>query len=406
MSARLGVGIGRDALRAVLLRRGHVVWSASAGVAEGEPLRDALVRLLSGAPRARFGQMKLVAAVGPAASQVRRFEGLPPVKHPRLLARLAAENAGRFFLRNGVPLSITDIHIVGPGQVWAAAVETAIVDDIAEATRLVGARLEGTRPTVAVLPFALRGTAAATIVWRDADTRADVVVERSALTRVRRLPCFDAIDPPAPPTETVHPALRALGDAGWRFADAFGAAMAPSRAPMLVHARAESRARDRWTRLGILTVFVLASAVAALAAPAMLASRTAERAATRIGELHQVQRELARAQDTLVQLSSTLRQMAAFAAERRSMLHLLGALAETTPESTAIVTLRLDGRGGSLVALAPRAAAVLPALGDLREIMGATISSPVTREQIGAQELERVTIRFQLARTRSPGAHP
>jgi hypothetical protein len=60
------------------------------------------------------------------------------------------------------------------------------------------------------------------------------------------------------------------------------------------------------------------------------------------------------------------------------------------------VTLRVDSAGGSFVALATRGAAVLPSLGKLSEIDGASISGPVTREIVGTQELERVTIRFRL----------
>jgi hypothetical protein len=398
VSARVGVGVGRDSVRAVLVRRGSIAWSASAALGEGEALRETLLRLLTEAPRGGWRRVRLAAAIGPAASQVKRLDGLPPVKSPRVLAQLVAENAGRFFLRNGVPLRVTDVHVAVTGDVWAGAVEAKVLDDVADAARALGMRLDAARPTLAVLPYALARTKdAATAFWRDADTRADVVIDGYALVRARRLPALDAADIPVGlPAQAIHPALRALGDDAWQFADAYGAAVAPPRAPLAFHTHAGSDRGASWTRLAAAGVLVVASAAAALVAPALAASRTATRAAGRIEELRYVQRELARTQASLVQLSGTLRQLAAFGAERRSMLRLLGALSAATPESTAIVTLRVDGVAGSFGALTPRGAAVLPTLAGLDEITGATIAGPVTREQLGSQELERVTIRFRV----------
>ena len=59
------------------------------------------------------------------------------------------------------------------------------------------------------------------------------------------------------------------------------------------------------------------------------------------------------------------------------------------------MTLRLTGEASTLVALAPRAAPVLTALERVRGIDGAEIVGPVTREVVGTETVERLSVRFR-----------
>ncbi|MGH7719649.1 MAG: hypothetical protein ACREON_12500, partial [Gemmatimonadaceae bacterium] len=76
---------------------------------------------------------------------------------------------------------------------------------------------------------------------------------------------------------------------------------------------------------------------------------------------------------------------------------LMADLTRALPEGSALVAFRSDSAAGSIVALAPRAAAVLTAMEHVPGVVGPEIFGPVTREVVKEKELERVTVRFRLA---------
>lgn len=97
-------------------------------------------------------------------------------------------------------------------------------------------------------------------------------------------------------------------------------------------------------------------------------------------------------------VSDALGEVAAFDASRNSTTRALADLTRALPEESALVTLRLAGESGSLVALAPRAAAVLGALENVRGVESAEIVGPVTREVVAGKAIERLTVRFRIGR--------
>jgi hypothetical protein len=96
--------------------------------------------------------------------------------------------------------------------------------------------------------------------------------------------------------------------------------------------------------------------------------------------------------------------VSAFAEARWSPTLLLAELARRLPPGAALVSLHADTAAGSVVALGPRAGAVLAALEGIEGVRRVEISGPVTREGAAGIEVERVTLRFSFdPRARATG---
>jgi len=169
----LRLRIGRVSLRAESIERGAVVWAGETSYANVAELADAIGRLATEPPRAC---RRVVVALERPPVQVRTLTELPPVK-PRHLAALVAQQAGRFFRKNGQPL-VTDAAWVGKGTARvarAAAVEEPLVEAIAAGARAAGLWLETIAP-------ADEGTPLTLLPKSERQSR-----ERAARRRTRRL---------------------------------------------------------------------------------------------------------------------------------------------------------------------------------------------------------------------------
>jgi hypothetical protein len=111
-----------------------------------------------------------------------------------------------------------------------------------------------------------------------------------------------------------------------------------------------------------------------------------------------------RAEAEIGPLTAALDQVAALEARRQSPTLFLGALARALPRGSALVEVRVDSAGGNLVAVAPRAAALLPALERIAGAAPLEIAGPVTREHVAGQTLERMTVRFRAGGAARRGA--
>jgi hypothetical protein len=120
----------------------------------------------------------------------------------------------------------------------------------------------------------------------------------------------------------------------------------------------------------------------------------AERAVTDLAGEHAVAIEV---RQRVEQVTLALDEVARFSEARRSPLALLAALTAALPAASAIVTLKVDSAGGTIVALAPRAALIVTQLEAVEAIVAPEITGPVSREIVAGRELERVTVRFRLA---------
>lgn len=459
---RIGIAVASDGVRVVAVERGIVRWATEVPWAatehaitsdrpHAETLADAitatLAPALASAPRrvlrgAMLGLTRpvAIAAVGAGAAQLRRLSELPPFTDARLVARAVREGSGRFFLRNGVPLVTTSVQLVEPGSAWAGAVDEPVLAALAAACQRAGLRLRAVVPA----PVAIaRAVADGEIAWHDGATTMRVTAVGGRVTYVRRVPVRrDAAPVVALGTaDLAFPevgSLASLGTDGRRYADAYGAAILPLSEPLATRPSGTTaeRAVPRWRRVLAWSVAGLAL-VAAVAAPGVSArwhARQAERALLLLGP---TTRAMALTERALATTDDGLRAHAAFDARRRSAIGLLEQLTQVLPEGAALVALRMDSVGGTLMALTPRAGALVAALDTLPLLAAVEVLGPVTRERVtlapsgaseavmapgmsppgtpavvhavgtgSVRELERVAVRFRWGRDRTPRTQP
>lgn len=390
----IGLGVAREAVRAVALRRGRIVWALERQRGD-EPLARTIGLLLADAPLPRWPRPTVVAAVGPSHAQTKRLVGLPPVTDSARLGALVRESASRFFLKNGVPLVAT-WRPAAEGAPWGAALEQPVLEAIDEACRARRVKLAAIVPTVAVLGRAADDASEAGHVrWRDGELFLDLAFQAGELVTARR--ASDAAT--LTRGEGLHSAmLTALGPDGSRFADALGAARARPDSVLAWRRRGdpESPTAPRW-RLAAAAVATIVAGIAFLVAPGVAAHFAEREGRERLTKLAPVRRDVAYAEREFAKLTGALGEVAAFDGRRYPMIPLLADITRALPDESALVTLHLARDAGNLVALTPRAAAVLTKLEAIPGIEGAEIVGPVTREVLAGKTLERVTVRFRVS---------
>jgi Tfp pilus assembly protein PilN len=257
-------------------------------------------------------------------------------------------------------------------------------------------RLTAVLPTLSVLPLALRGDS---LTWHDGDVSACVIVADGRLAGLQRTIGGSAASVVADEAREAVPLLATLGADAWRFADAYGAAIASSRDPLAIRpARSPADAPVRTRRLVAAGIACSVALVIAIVGPTLMARHTAAQATAALSLLARQRRTAEAAESDLAHVSIALDEVAAFDRDRQPVTLLLDDLAHALPAGSALVTLRVDSAGGTLVALAPRAAALLERLEHLSSVSTPTFVGPVTREAAANAEVERVAIRFSRPR--------
>lgn len=413
MRPRLGLGVGAQAVRALLVKGDRVLWSGQAALRTDVPLAEAIVELVRQAPLPRWPRVRAAVALGPSRAQVKQLARLPPVGEPEVLAAIVREGAGRFFLRNGVPLVTTGVQPLDDGEGWAAALDEPAVEAVREGCRRAGLRLWGVLPAALAITGGLQNDR---IRWADGGLCAEVVTDGGRLISVRRYPLkqeaaevpghapssTDRLEtaPESPawlddePPDVVE-ALETIED-GWRFADAYGAATLERRGPLVLSgASAGGLGSGRVPgRLRLAAALWILAGLAGLASPlaSELAARRAESGLAIAADARW--RTILAAENEFERITSALQELEALAGSRRPALLLLAELTRALPEETALVKLELAGETGSLVALTPRAAHVLSALQDAPGVVSPQIAAPIAPETVGERERERISIRF------------
>jgi hypothetical protein len=378
-----------------MVRDECILWAGESPIDDGTQLGGAVAKLLGGVVVPRWPRPRVFAAIGPAQAQVKHLRGLPPVPDARVIAKLVQESPGRFFLKNGVPLAMTGVRLADKGSAWGGALDEPVVRTIADACLRNKFILGGIVPTVLVLGKSLEDER---VVWRDGDIAAELTLRGGSLVAIRRLPMGIERDAAIP---TPRAALRILGEEAWRFADAYAAAITRDDESVAVHpgrTAAHETPRVPPLRLAAAIVAVAVGAVAAMLAPgfsATRATRSAERSLRALGPTRAV---VMRAESNLRRVSAALDEASAFETGRRSPTVFLSQLADVLPPTAQLVAVRLDSTGGNIVALALRAGDVLSRIERMDDIEAPEIIGAVTREYVGQQEKERVTIRFQWQR--------
>jgi hypothetical protein len=344
MSLVVGLSVERDRLRAVGVRGARVLWGQDLGVSDETPLAEALPTFLGTLPVGRFARPHITVALGPAFAQTKRLAGLPPLGDERMLARAVSEHAARFFLKNGVALVTTSVRLDADGRPWAAALQKHVVDTIVTACRASRVRLSGIVPAVDV---------------------------------ARR--------------ETTE--LTALGREAHEFAAAYGAAITSGA---LIWRAVSSSKPDvpRWRAAAAASSVVLALGAAALA-PGLEAHLAEHQAVAHVAAVAGTSRAALRVARDNELVTRALQEVGAFDRGRRPITVLMAQLAAALPDSAALLALHIDSAGGSIVALAPRAGALLARLEHVSGLAAPEITGPVTREAARGRDLERVTVRFR-----------
>lgn len=388
---RLGLGIGRDRISAVLISGGSVRWAVCRPRQPDAPLADAIVSLLAECPRRRLYPLGAIAALGPTVSQLKCLTDVPPLRDAKEIVALVRENTGRFFLRNGVPLLVSGANVESATRIWIAAIDAPVVAEVAAGCRRAGIALRAVVPSAVVLRHAICDT---TITWIDGDVRLDIAYGDNAPSSVRRAPANGAV----PEFPQLVGALSEVKADARDAIDAAGAALMPRNEAVVVRAtHATPRAVPSRRRLARAALACAVAITVGLVAPGVVASFAARRdvaAEARIESRARVSRGDANA---LAQTTADLRALTGFSNSRQSMVLLLAEITRSLPDSSSLVAFQVDSTGlGSVVAVSPHAAAVVDAVERTPGLASPQIVGPVTRERVGGRIVERVAVRFQV----------
>lgn len=391
MSAvRIGVGVRADAVSVVAVDGEEIVWAGAGSFDNVGDLESVVVDLLKQVPRPRWGRIRAVTAVGPSRCQTRAIVGLPLVSDATVATGLVRENVSRFFLRNGVPLTTASAVAAGDGAWWSAAFEDPVVGVIRSACARSRIKVEAFVPAIAVLAA---GIPATEIVWRDG-----AVTTLSRFDGGRLVACQRVRGEADARSDPFASALDAFGAEASVYVDAYAAAVCqPLRGlPALPGtADAERGATPRW-RLAVATLSTCAAALAALVGPALQTRHAAGQAQREAVGLERTARQALTDEADLARFRGALAEFSGLAASSaRPVTRILSTLARSLPDSSALVSVRVDTAAAQVVVLAPRAATVLARLERSPLIANPRIIGPITREKVGGREAERVTVTFE-----------
>jgi hypothetical protein len=392
----LGFAVGAREVRAVLVRAGAIAWHGCAPFADAPSIATALRDVLAQAPRLPFAT-RVTVVISPAWVQAKPLPGLPSVKPARLANQLLRENQKAFFLWKGSLAAIADVQQLGGAVVWGAAYDREVIDALNRALHAARVTVRVVSPAVVAIVAALPNR---TITWSDGDQGFELEGDGNRLRRAERM----FVDAAVPPSALPAPLAR-LGDDAQRFLDAYGAAVAPRKMALawrLQSDEARSRARAHAGNAVLITVLVAAAAFAALG-PGFRARNFARVANAELTKNHRAQLELARTEGDLRRVTQLLNRVESFRAERGRVTRILGELAESIPDSTAMLTFHVDSVEGAFTAIAPHVADVLPELATVDGIVAPRIVGSVTREVFGGVHVERASFHFRRSR---PGSTP
>jgi hypothetical protein len=393
--AHLGIEVTGTSVRSVLMRRTRIVWHGCVQLEAGESLGCGVERLLAMVPRGEIGRFapRVVVAIGLAHSQLKQLDGLPAMKHRTMLSRVLRENSASFFLRTGARIVVSDVEHRVDGTNWAAAFDADVIEDVLAALRRRGIARPSIVPYAAALtPLLQSGSHQLT----EGDVVVRLTIAEGAVKMIRR--CTGAV--PSGGLLVSPAAVVVAQSVGADYLAAYGAATAARNSPFAWHPEPDAsrtRRRDR-VRIAAASLLLVAAATAALFAPGVRARRTTTQASRELATNRSAQINAARVEGTLRRVSEQLERIEGFRGARGQMTMLLGAISQALPESTAMLSLRVDTLEGTFVALTPHAADVLPELATVDAIASARIIGSVTRETQGQARVERATVRFRRQR--------
>jgi hypothetical protein len=387
-----GIALGEREVRALIVRAGAVQWHASAAFSNTRGIAAAVHEILSQAPRPPVGA-RFTAVIAPAWVQVKPLSGLPPVKSARMASEILRENQQAFFLWKGAP-ALTEVQPGGANTYWGAAFDQASLDELTQALRTARMNVRRIAPAAAAIATACPNQM---VEWTDGTESFVVEGDRTGIRRLER-----AANGPGLSTIAAPP-LGALGPDAHRYLDAYAAAVARRRLPLSLLLKPDESSSRLWARVRRATVAAMVAAAVAFAAlgPGVRARNFAQSANVELELKRAAQIELAKSQNELRRVTDVLNRVESFRSDRGKLIRILSELAQSIPDSTAMLSFHVDSVEGAFTAVAPHVADVLPELVNAREIASPRIVGSVTREVLGGVHLERASFRF-----RRPGQAP
>ncbi len=370
--ALIGLGIGSDSLRIVLQQNGVTTWREELRRGSPEALTADIVRLLESCPRTRWRRPSLVAAVGPAHSAFRRVHGIPSGASPADATKAMRQDPARFFIVQESTVTLTAAKNFLSGW-WGGYIDQTTMRAVSDACAKSKVRLLGVAPTLALLrpPHADN-----VIEWQDGpDLYAMTFTEDGPVDSPRRT---------RPPSDDLPPRPH-------HFADAAAALVSGPTSFALVDPNEPIRreCRHRTLRRGLIGLSC-AVFLGGLIGPGLLATYQARAAIARTAAVAPKATESFAIASSVYQLIEASRFRARFMAERPAVLPLLHSLAERLPSGSAIVSLRIQSDGVSIVALTPSSAEYLAALAAAPGLRPPQLIGPVIRESVNGIALHRV----------------
>jgi hypothetical protein len=385
---RLGIAVSGEFVRGVLLQRGLIVWHLQVPVEQSGGLLPALMILIRAAPIRRPGRTIAVAAIGPSSAIARRISGVSDSAKAEEIEGAIRLDPLRFF-RFDAKASVTS-GVQRRGRAWwCAVVLRSALAAVEEACRTQGIRLHGCAPTTVLLGGALRN---GVVLVRDGEITEEATVSDGTVVNVRPvLARGEEI------SSEVVPALAIIGPHAGRFADAYAAATDVDAGALLVDQQAADRRGRRQVRLRIaLAASLILSCAGATFAPSVRAQWSVRTATRRAEAAAHGSPRASEAALRLAAASADTRRVREFASSRRTMIGMFQRLAEALPESTALVSLRVDSTAVSMVTVSPIGRPIIPDLRRLPEFASAQLVGAVTREANTA--LQRASVRLSFKR--------
>lgn len=387
-TAIVGLYVGPREVHAVVRRGGLRVWQATAPVPDdASGLRLALDELLARIPRRRFGRVRVRAAIGLFAAQFKQLHGLPPDATPEsALAAVEAQHTAHF-LQNEKLVRVAGVHREPAGW-FGAALDESVVDSVADACRAANIRLDGCLPAIAAASLAALDRAeqpptvpsVAVVGIREGQRRLSMVLRDGGVAELEAAFVPEVTAGPAgsaiPPIEVADAVARMLG---------------PSPYLLDPGARSMLRQQGRRRRMALVVLAIFAVTVAA-GSPWLRASLELRSHASHRAALEVTAAPARRDAIELQHLTSGLEAVAAFDASRQSAVVLLSRLAVHLPDSTAIVSLRLNEDGANLVTLSRLGIDLLAALEGMKGFEAPQLVGAVTRESSGAHDVQRTGV--------------
>jgi hypothetical protein len=390
---RIGIGVRHGELAVVLVRRDGVCVASDVITFEGHrPVEGDFSRAIEAVQcvegrRRRLKRTTLHVAIGPNHSQLRRLEAVPALKDPAARRLLLQENVGSFFLKNGVALLVSGSPApANDGSSWAAAFDAPVIDAVASAARAQGLQDITAVPVSVALSAPGKGRTAS--YWRDGPVAVEAEFDGDVIERVRRTQATEQLGGCASQID---------GSDAPPFADALGS-IDRRRHAVRWATPDRWRVRLRAARPWCAIVALFLSVVVLTLGPTLRELRTARINEARLASLNATVNGARSAESDLAKASTTLARLNEFSLRRVGALEVLSILTNALPDSTALLAFHVDSIAGTASIMGRDVITALAAIQASQAFNSVEITSPVLRETVGFTEIERVGVRFKLAR--------